>query len=562
MNNLATADYVVVIGFFAVMIAVGLYFHGRMKSMTVFFGGGKQVPWWLAGISFYMCTFSAAGFVIYSALAYQYGWVAVTIWWAMVPCLILSAYLFASRWRRIAETSPLEYIEHRFDNKMRQGLVWLGLPIRVLDDGLKLLAIGTIVAVGIGFPLKPAIIVSGLIMISYTFMGGLWAALVADFIQFIVLMAAVIVLPFLAFGRIGGVSAFLEQAPAGFFALTTAKYSWVYVLVMCFIGILNYSTSWALVQRYYSVDSDKNACKVGYLVAFLNILGPPIFYVPAMVASVLIPNIPKENMNEVYAIVCRNLLPIGMLGMVIAAMFAATMSMLAGDFNAVASVLTNDVFKRMIFSKASNRTLLMVSRINTVIAGLAVIGITFMLRKAQGADDLIRVMVKIFGLFLPPVAIPMLLGMLTKRISNAGGLLGLWSGIIVGLIAFVAGNWYPVLRREEVITSITSLTTLLGMLIGTVIRPDSPAQREKVNEFFNKVNTPSAIQPTTRKAEKGDISPLPIIGIGVIAIGIVLVVSILATVPFEESILSFTIGTGMVVVGALFWLLAYRAKGK
>ncbi|MHC4122816.1 MAG: sodium:solute symporter family transporter, partial [Planctomycetota bacterium] len=365
MNNLTSADFAVIIGFFVVMISIGFYFKSRVKNMSDFFGGGKQVPWWLGGISFYMCSFSALGFVMYSALAYKYGWVSVTIYWTVVPAMILGATLFASRWRRVAETSPLEYIEHRFSNSMRQGLVWLGIPTRLIDDGLKLFAIGTVVSVALRLELKWAIIGSGIIMISYTFLGGLWAALVADFIQFAVLIAAVVVLPFLVFQRVGGVASFIEQAPEGFFKLVSADYDWRYLSFFFVIVVLSYSTSWALVQRYYSANSDRDARKVGYLVALLSFIGPPVFYIPAMVARVLIPNI--ENANEVYAIVCKTVLPVGMLGMVIAAMFSATMSTLAGDFNAVASVLTNDVYKRMLAKKASDRSLLTAGRVNTLI---------------------------------------------------------------------------------------------------------------------------------------------------------------------------------------------------
>ena len=98
-----------------------------------------------------------------------------------MPAVLLGGRLFAARWRRISETSPLEYIERRYGNGMRQGLMWLGLPMRVLDDAFKLLAIGTVVGAGMGFPLKWAIIVSGVIILSYTFLGGLWATLVAGF---------------------------------------------------------------------------------------------------------------------------------------------------------------------------------------------------------------------------------------------------------------------------------------------------------------------------------------------------------------------------------------------
>lgn len=561
-NGLYIADYAVIGGFFAVMIGIGMYFQGKVKNMSDFFGGGKQVPWWLGGISFYMCSFSALGFVVYSALAYQYGFVAVTMYWLTVPAMIIGAKFFAARWRRVAQTSPLEYIEHRYGNAMRQGLVWLGIPSRILDDSLKLLAIGTVVAASMGFPLKWAIILSGLIMISYTFMGGLWAALVADFIQFIVLLGAVIVLPFLTISRAGGLSTFVESVPQGFFRLVTAQYSWTYFAVFFFVILLNYSTSWALVQRYYSAKNDSNARKVGYFVAILNFVGPPIFYIPAMAARVFLPGI--ENTNEVYAIVCKTVLPVGMIGMVIAAMFSATMSMLAGDFNAVASVLTNDIYKRMINKDASPRKLMNVARVNTFIVGLVVIYITNMILKIQGTGDLFRVMVKIFGLFLPPVAIPMLLGMLTKRVSNFGGLTGLFTGISVGTIIFVAGRWFPMLDDEQLITIVTTCATVIGLIAGTIIKPDSVQRQEIIREFIKKAST-AAIKEADHPLESQDNiakSLFPIIAIGTFAIGFVLSLSVAITEPLKDSFLSIGIGSAMMLIAGVFWYLSKAAKTK
>lgn len=279
-NGLALADYAVVISFFAVMISVGIFFGRQQKSMTQFFGGGKQVPWWLSGISFYMCSFSALAFVMYSALAYKFGWLPITISWLSVPAVLIGCRVFAARWRRVSETSALEYIEHRYGNGMRQGLMWLGLPMRVLDDAFKLLAIGTVVGVGLGFPLQGAIIASGLIILSYTFLGGLWATLVADFIQFFVILVVVLVLPFLCLAKVGGVSAFLEQVPIGFFRFTADKYDWTYMLIFFLIIFFNLSTSWTMVQRYYSTRSERDARKVGYLVAILLTIGPPFFFMP------------------------------------------------------------------------------------------------------------------------------------------------------------------------------------------------------------------------------------------------------------------------------------------
>ncbi len=107
-SGLATADYVILAGFFVVLLGVGFFYAGRMMNLRDFFSGGRQVPWWLAGISLYMTTFSAFTFVSYSALAYKNGFVAVVIWWLSVPGCLLSAIFIASRWRRATTTSPVE----------------------------------------------------------------------------------------------------------------------------------------------------------------------------------------------------------------------------------------------------------------------------------------------------------------------------------------------------------------------------------------------------------------------------------------------------------------------
>ena len=156
--TLALADYVIIAGFFVVMLAIGLYYSGKMRNLQDYFSGSQKIPWWLSSISFYMSSFSAFTFVSYSALAYQYGWVAVTMYWVTVPAALLSAYFFATRWRRAANTSPLEYIEERFGPALRQGLAWLGIPVKMIDDGLKLYAIGTLVSAGLDFPLSRGVL--------------------------------------------------------------------------------------------------------------------------------------------------------------------------------------------------------------------------------------------------------------------------------------------------------------------------------------------------------------------------------------------------------------------
>ena len=512
MKGLGFADYAVVAAFFAVMIGVGVYFSRKSKSSEQFFGGDKSVPWWLSGVSFYMNSFSALAFVMYSALAYKFGWVPVTVSWLSVPAVLLGAWFLAVRWRRAAKGSPIDYIATRYTPKMCSTLAVLGLPMQLLDNALKLLAIGTVVGVGMGFPLFWAICISGVIIVLYTFLGGLKATLTCDFIQFVVILVVVFALPPLCLqklsalapaadgttvtgfaGLVHGFQVFLDKVPDGFFNFTNGQYGWIYMAVFfCCVGS-TLSTNWSLVQRYYSTKSEKDAKKMAYLVAALLFIGPPLFFFPAMAARVFMPELDLNDanaMNAVYATLCKTVLPTGMIGMVIAAMFSATMSSLAGNFNAAAAVMVNELYLRI--DKAATAARRMVAaRVATVIVGAGVVALTFVMQYAQGADDLFNLSNKVFGVFLPPIAIPMLCGVFVKNFSKRSGMTGLVGGIVVGLAIFVAGAWHPFLREMVWIFPLTAFATIVFLALGTLLFPDRPEEREEVESFFRQITTPA-----------------------------------------------------------------------
>jgi len=457
-------------------------------------------------VSFYMNSFSALAFVMYSALAYKFGWVPVTVSWLSVPAVLLGAWFLAVRWRRAAKGSPIDYIATRYTPAMCRTLAILGLPMQLLDNALKLLAIGTVVGVGMGFPLFWSICISGVIIVLYTFLGGLKATLTCDFIQFLVILAVVFTLPFLCLERLAacgaagtppptgvaglveGFRVFLDKVPAGFFNFTAGKYTWVYMFVFfCCVGS-TLSTNWSLVQRYYSTKSEKDAKKMAYLVAALLFVGPPLFFFPAMAARVFLPDLAEADMNGVYAILCRAVLPAGMIGMVIAAMFSATMSSLAGNFNAAAAVVTNELYLKLDRTATPARRML-AARLATVLVGAGVVALTFVMQYAQGADDLFNLSNKVFGVFLPPIAIPMLCGIFVRRFSRRSGLMGLVGGIAVGLLIFVLGAKPELayLREMVWIFPATAVATVLFLALGSILWPDRAEDKATVDAFFTQI---------------------------------------------------------------------------
>ncbi|MDQ1256521.1 MAG: solute:Na+ symporter, family, partial [Candidatus Hydrogenedentes bacterium] len=346
-GHLQSPDYIMLGGYFVVMLAIGLYFYRHMRGMKDYFTGRNSIPWWLSGVSFYMSSFSVAAFVFYPSLCYQYGWVGVTMLWVAVPATLFSVIFFAKKWRRARIDSPVEYIETRYSPVLRQLFAWQGVPVKIVDDGIKLFATGKFISVCSGLSLAESILGAGSIMLLYTFMGGVWAVSVTDFVQFVVLTAGILVILPLSIAEAGGLTAIFDNSPEGFFNLTCPEFGWTYVIPVVFLYALAWSSiNWSLIQRYYCVPAEKDAMKVGWLVVALYIVGPPLMFFPALAAPQFLPQL--ADAGDVYPALCTTLLPAGMLGLVIAAMFAATMSTLSGDYNVCASVLTNDVYRRLI----------------------------------------------------------------------------------------------------------------------------------------------------------------------------------------------------------------------
>jgi len=569
-SNLAFADEVVIVSFFAVMLGIGLYYSSRMRNIASYFSGGRRVPWWLSGVSLYMSSFSAFSFVAYSELAYKYGMVAITIWWFMVPCILISAHFFAARWRRAASTSPLEYIETRFNSALRQGLAWLGVPLLVIDDGLKLFALSVLVSVGLGLDLTAAILLSSLVILSYTFLGGLWAVLVTDCVQFVIMLASVIVLIPLTLSRVGGFSGFFTHMPEGFLSPVGGDYTWFYVFAFFVVQVFSYSTKWPYVQRYYSVRSDSDARKVGYLVALLTFIGPVIYFFPAMAAKQFLPSI--ENTKEVYAILCRALLPVGMMGMLIAAMFSATMSTLSGDYNAMAAVITKDIYERLFARRASQRALVLAGRLVTALVGIIAMGIGLTIAGIAGTRDLFMYIATLLSVLVPPTSIPMMFGLVSKKISAAGGFAGFVAGSAAGIVAFVlsligssesarqvtgmAGSlrWAAKLSDVRYMTWVTTIPTVVVMFLFTALRPATPEQRERIKRFLGGIGSKQEDHGIAAKATP-ETSPLPVIGVSIGIIGLVTAVAVLMTAPIRTAMITAIVGLSMSGLGAacLFW---------
>jgi SSS family transporter len=555
---LGTPDYVILGGYFVIMLGIGAYFWRFMKGMTDYFSGRNQIPWWLSGVSYYMTSFSTFLFVSYSQVGYEHGFVSVALGWMVIPAVLIGVLFFATRWRRARIDSPVEYLEERYGLGLRQTFGWANVPVRLIDNGLRLYATGLFVHGAVGLPLDDSILYCGLITLAYTFAGGLWAVAVTDFVQFVVMMAGALLLVPLSLARVGGLRGLVENAPPGFFALAAPEtFTRTYLVAWFILLVCNYNTSFGLVQRYYCVRNEREARKVGLFVAALILVGTPIFFLPAMAARQFLPD---AHSATIYATICTTLLPSGALGLLIAAMFSATMSSLSGDYNAVASVLTNDVYKRLLDRAATERRLVIVGRVTTFLIGVVPVGIALYVARSIGSDVLFRKMVTVFSIAAPPIALPMLAGLAWRRISNAGAVAGFVAGVGVGLVAYGLITFgrieAPGKVAEIVLTFSTAGTTFVVMTAVSLLRPARGEEARRCGEFVRRLSTPVE---TVDTAKAGVVpSPWGAVGVSVAAVA-VLLLAIQPWMPWSAgSAVNLSIGAGLLIVGSLMMLGARR----
>ena len=221
--------------------------------MKSFFAAGGAVPWWINGLSLFMGFFSAGTFVVWGSIAYTHGMVSLMIQWTMAIAGLIVGFYIAPKWQRTHTITVAEYITLRLGAKVQKIYTYLFLFISLFTTGSFLYPVAKLVSVATDFDLYLCILLLGAVSIIYVLcilllgavsiiyvaIGGLWAVVVTDVLQFIILTAAVVIVVPLAFGKIGGVEAFFTGVPEGFFNLVSGEYTWPFILSF---GIYNLET--------------------------------------------------------------------------------------------------------------------------------------------------------------------------------------------------------------------------------------------------------------------------------------------------------------------------------
>lgn len=467
MKTVTTVDYVVIVVYMAAMVAIGIYAARFNKNASDYFRGGNRIPWLVAGLSSFMSGFSAWTFTGAAGLAYRSGLIAVLIYLGNALTFMLGYWLFAVRWRRARISTVMEYLVERYDERTRQVFSWGTVAFQLFTGASMLYGLGLFVASTCDLPLVWTIFGSGLVILAYCVIGGLWAVVITDFLQAVILMPFTVVMVVVSLARVGGIGGLLRGLPPEMTSLhLTADMGWLYVACWTVMVSFGYNTS-AMAQRYFSVEDERAAKKVALLCFGLFVLGAFIWFLPPLAMRVLYPDLRAiwpglANPHEAsYAVAALTLLPTGLVGIMLAAMFSATMSSLSGLFNVHAAVISKDIYQRLFAPAATDRQLLVVGWLATFGVGAAMTGLA-MGMAAKGAS-IFTVMLTFNTIISLAYGPPALLGLLVKKTPSWSGLLSFAVGLALGCYGAFVGHW-SLVRNVLIILPASSLVFMASGL--------------------------------------------------------------------------------------------------
>ena len=434
-------DYLILLLYFAGLLLLGGTLGKRITSSKEMFIAGRNSSWWLSGLSTYMTIFSASTFVVWGGVAYRLGIVAIVVALMLGLASILVGMFIAGKWSRMKISSPAEYLGVRFGQPAVRFYTIVGVIGRAVHTAVALYAVAIMIVVLIPLPAGHfladpgtghlavgwAVLIMGIITFIYTAAGGFIAVLMTDVIQFAVLMGMIIIMVPLSLKSVGGLGEFISRVPEGFLSLTSKPYSWGWLILWCLLNIFMVGGDWPFVQRFISVPTTKDAKKISYLVGALYLTTPIIWYIPTLVYRIIEPG---ANPEQAYMLMTKHVLGAGMVGLMLAAMISATLSLVSGTLNVYANVFTYDIYKYF-RPNASDKNLMRTGRIFTYLYGAIITVIAILIPYVGGAE---RVVVSILTLVISPLFIPSIWGLFSKRIGQKSIW---WSMGTTYLIAFL-----------------------------------------------------------------------------------------------------------------------------
>ncbi len=517
---LTLPDYLVIVLYLVGTIAVGVVIGMRIKTGQDFFLGGRQLPWWAIGMSLVATDIGGTDIIGVGGAAYSYGLAVANFEWiGCVPAMIVGAFVFIPFFYRAGVYTIPEFMEKRYNAGVRCVLAICWLLFMACNLGIMLLASAKMMSARFGWDSSACILITAALVGAYTLIGGLAAVVYTDMIQCLIMVLGCLLILVLGLIEVGGVSqlrAKLAEADqrdasaptvsepatvASSAAASNARtalilpvdtpspFPWtgIYFGLALILSPAYWIGNQAIVQRSLGAKSEFQAQASYIWGALLKNLIPLIVAVPGLVAVALLPNLPDGD--AAIPSLVGLLLPVGVRGLFVAAFLAALMSSIDSYLNSAATIASSDLYKRFVNPQLSDRGLLSIGRITTVVLVVWAVAFAFLLTSMREGSGIYAIFQTLMAFFQGPAFAILLLGVLWRRATGKAALIALLCGICCSValyalnqpVVFDALGWQPLFKIQEPFLYFSIWAFLVtALVLVTISMLSSPDPEEKL----------------------------------------------------------------------------------
>ena len=452
-------DYFIVGIYFVVVVGIGLLARRQVSTSLDFFLSGRSLPAWVTGLAFISANLGAVEIMGMSANGAEFGMATVHYFWVgAVPAMLFLGIVMMPFYYGSGVRSVPEFMRRRFGTGAHLVNAISFAVAQLLIAGINLYLLATIVNRLLGWPLWVSLVVAAAIVLTYTALGGLSAAIYNEVLQFFVIVAALLPLTIVALHKVGGWEGIKDKVQPGQEQLSSwpgTDLTGIESPLLSVIGIVfglgfvlsfgYWTTNFVEVQRAMASKSISAARKTPIIGAFPKMFVPFIVILPGMIAAVLVQEIGAVKRgekipggssgegvtyNDALLLLMRDVLPNGLLGLAIAGLLAAFMAGMAANISAFNTVFSYDLWQRYIRKDHSDDYYLRIGRLATVAATIIAI---FTATIASSFSNVMDYLQTLFGFFNAPLFATFILGMFWKRMTATAG----WAGLVSGTVAAV-----------------------------------------------------------------------------------------------------------------------------
>lgn len=516
-------DYGIIAFYLLFMLAIGVVFRRMSKDTSDYFRAGGAMPWWLTGVSAWIFSFTAWTFTGAAGKVYETGLLVLCVFYASIFGLLVALYATCVRFRRMRVITWMEAVRLRYGPFTEQFYTWIKLPLLLLFAGVSLNAIGVFMSAVFKIDMATMLVVLGIVVTVVAFAGGSWAVLASDFVQAFLIVTITLCLAVLVLLQpaIGGVGGLLEKVPS-------AHLNWTELARPELLAIWVIATLWLKFSdennmeratMYLMTRSDRDARLMVAIPLIGTLLGPMIWFIPSMAATITHPNLAAEfpalaqPHEAAFVAVSLDVMPQGLLGLLLSAMLGATVTSMDAGLNKNVGIFIRSLYKPLIRPQASEKHLLIAGKLCTLAFGAIIILVALQVNRYRHTN-LFDFVNQLAANLLMPLALPLIFGLFYKRTPGWSA----WStALIAGAASWLLGRyvtpevcqdwmgWTTPLNRDEATYLQLAVTTLGGtVLVGggwyfftsLFYRASPPEERARVDAFFTNLATPVDKQDT------------------------------------------------------------------